>query len=86
MFILNLFEQKKKQFFALFKKNFLYNNVTVNLDNMPAELLFLDEDDEMNIEEETNDLAIDSSEKTIETIILHRSSSVSCQLVSQSFF
>ena len=53
---------------------------------MPAELLFLDEDDEMNIEEETNDLAIDSSEKTIETIILHRSSSVSCQLVSQSFF
>ena len=63
MFILNLFEQKKKQFFALFKKNFLYNNVTVNLDNMPAELLFLDEDDEMNIEEETNDLATDSSEK-----------------------
>lgn len=86
MFILNLFEQKKKQFFTLFKKNFLYNNVTVNLDNMPAELLFLDEDDEMNIEEETNDLAIDSSEKTIETIILHPSSSVSCQLVSQSFF
>lgn len=30
---------------------------------MPAELLFLDEDDEMKIEEETNDLAIDSSEK-----------------------
>ena len=53
---------------------------------MPAGLLFLDVDDEMNIEEETNDLAIDSSEKTIETIILHRSSSVSCQLVSQSFF
>lgn len=60
--------------------------MAINLDNMPAELLFLDEDDEMNIEEETNDLAIDSSEKTIETSILHPSSSVSCQLVSQSFF
>ena len=87
MFILNLFEQKKKKnSLPYLKKNFLYNNVTINLDNMPAELLFLDEDDAMNIEEETNDLAIDSSEKTIETIILHPSSSVSCQLVSQSFF
>ena len=88
MFILNLFKKKKKKKNSLpyLKKNFLYNNVTINLDNMPAELLFLDEDDAMNIEEETNDLAIDSSEKTIETIILHRSSSVSCQLVSQSFF
>ena len=30
---------------------------------MPAGLLFLVEDDEMNMEEEINDLTIDSSEK-----------------------
>lgn len=64
MFILNLSEQKKKKnSLPYLKKISPYNNVTINLDNMPAELLFLDEDDEMNIEEETNDLAIDSSEK-----------------------
>lgn len=54
---------EKKNYLPYFKKSSLYNNVTINLDNMPAGLLFLVEDDEMNMEEEINDLTIDSSEK-----------------------